>query len=254
MTARAGRGGFERRGPPGTLTFPGFSGGNFFRPDRIEVSGQTHVVPHTDPTRAAPVSGPPATDRELVAGAVDGDRAAFALLVERHQGRILALLERLTGCHEQARDLAQETFVSAFRKLSSFAHRSEFSTWLYRIACNHAAAVLRKRRRPATVDAALPGGGLCGALEPAATGPGVSARLEQAELSARLSAALGRLDDRYREVVVLADMHDASYEEVAAALDIPLGTVRSRLHRGRLELRRLLADWIAHEEHDERRA
>ena len=212
------------------------------------------MVPNTDPTRRAPVRGSPATDRDLVAAAVGGDRAAFAVLVERHQGRIISLLERLTGCREQARDLAQETFVSAYRKLSSFAHRSEFSTWLYRIACNHAAAFLRKRRRPATVDAALPGGGLHGALEPATTAAPVSAGLEHAELSARLAAALERLDDRYREVVVLADMHDATYEEVAEVLDIPLGTVRSRLHRGRLELRRLLADWIAHEEHDERRA
>lgn len=213
-----------------------------------------HVVPHADQTRAAPVGGSLATDRELVVEAVDGDRAAFAILVERHQGRILSLLERLTGCREQARDLAQETFVSAYRKLSTFAHRSEFSTWLYRIACNHAAAFRRTRRRPATVDAALPDGGLRGRLEPEAAGPPVTARMEHAELSARLAAALGLLDDRYREVVVLADMHDASYEEIAAALDIPLGTVRSRLHRGRLELRRLLAEWIAREEHDEPRA
>jgi RNA polymerase sigma-70 factor (ECF subfamily) len=211
------------------------------------------VVPNTDPTRQAPVRGSPTTDRDLVAAAVGGDRAAFAVLVERHQGRIISLLERLTGCREQARDLAQETFVSAYRKLSSFAHRSEFSTWLYRIACNHAAAFLRKRRRPALVDAALPGGGLHGVLEPATTAAPVSAGLEHAELSARLAAALERLDDRYREVVVLADMHDATYEEVAEVLDIPLGTVRSRLHRGRLELRRLLADWIRNEDRDERR-
>lgn len=211
------------------------------------------MVPNTDPTRQAPVRGSPATDRDLVAAAVGGDRAAFAVLVERHQGRIISLLERLTGCREQARDLAQETFVSAYRKLSSFAHRSEFSTWLYRIACNHAAAFLRKRRRPALVDAALPGGGLHGVLEPATTAAPVSAGLEHAELSARLAAALERLDDRYREVVVLADMHDATYEEVAEVLDIPLGTVRSRLHRGRLELRRLLADWIRNEDRDERR-
>ncbi len=211
------------------------------------------MVPNTDPTRQAPVRGSPTTDRDLVAAAVGGDRAAFAVLVERHQGRIISLLERLTGCREQARDLAQETFVSAYRKLSSFAHRSEFSTWLYRIACNHAAAFLRKRRRPALVDAALPGGGLHGVLEPATTAAPVSAGLEHAELSARLAAALERLDDRYREVVVLADMHDATYEEVAEVLDIPLGTVRSRLHRGRLELRRLLADWIRNEDRDERR-
>ena len=180
----------------------------------------------------------PDADAALVAAATAGDRQAFAALVERHQGRILALLERLTGCHEQARDLAQETFVSAYRKLSSFAGQSAFSTWLYRIACNHAAAAGR-RRRPVAAPIGADGGAT---PEPAARLADVSARLEHAELARQVARALGRLDDRYREVVVLADMQEASYEEISAVLDIPLGTVRSRLHRGRLELRRLLAN------------
>lgn len=196
-------------------------------------SGRSHVGSQPSP------SFPPGPDADaaLVAAATAGDRRAFAALVERHQGRILALLERLTGCHEQARDLAQETFVSAYRKLSSFAGKSAFSTWLYRIACNHAAAAGR-RRRP--LAAAIGGDG--GPPEPAARLADVSARLEQQELARQVASALDRLDDRYREVVVLADMQDTSYEEISAVLDIPLGTVRSRLHRGRLELRRLLAN------------
>lgn len=176
-------------------------------------------------------------DAALVAAAVAGDRQAFAALVERHQGRILALLERLTGCHEQARDLAQETFVAAYRKLSSFAGRSAFSTWLYRIACNHASAAGR-RRRP--VVALIGDDGA--AIEPVAGLADVSARLEQEDLARRVAAALDRLDGRYREVVVLSDMQGLSYEEISEALDIPPGTVRSRLHRGRLELRRLLTN------------
>ena len=193
------------------------------------------------PSQSQPSSAPTgaAGDAALVAAAVTGDRQAFAALVERHQARVLALLERLTGCREQARDLAQETFVSAYRKLATFEQRSAFSTWLHRIACNHAAAAGRRRRPVASLDAPPAAGRP--ALAPAAKLADVSARLEQEELARQVAAVLQRLDGRYREVVVLSDMQGASYEEIAATLDIPLGTVRSRLHRGRLELRRLLA-------------
>ena len=190
------------------------------------------------PSQSQPPPVPPGADDDaaLVAAAVAGDRQAFAALVERHQARILALLERLTGCREQARDLAQETFVSAYRKLATFEHRSGFATWLYRIGCNHAAAAGRRRR-----PVAAPGGDVRAAIEPVARLAPVSAGLEHEELARQVAAALARLDARYREVVVLADMQEAGYEEIAEALDIPVGTVRSRLHRGRLELRRLLA-------------
>ncbi len=192
------------------------------------------------PSSPSAVPSGPDGDAALVAAATAGDRQAFAALVERHQGRILAMLERLTGCHEQARDLAQETFVSAYRNLSSFAGRSGFSTWLYRIACNHAAAAGR-RRRPVAAPIGADGGT---APEPVARLADVSARLEQQDLARQVAAALARLGDRYREVVVLADMQGTSYEEISEVLDIPLGTVRSRLHRGRLELRRLLANHV----------
>ncbi len=193
--------------------------------------------PSHSPSVAVPAGAK--DDAALVAAAVAGERQAFAALVERHQTRVLALLERLTGCHEQARDLAQETFVSAYRKLASFEHRSAFSTWLHRIACNHAAAAGRRRRPVASLDAPPAPGRP--AVAPVARVADVSARLEHEDLARQIAAALGRLDGRYREVVVLCDMQGAGYEEIAATLDIPLGTVRSRLHRGRLELRRLLA-------------
>jgi RNA polymerase sigma-70 factor, ECF subfamily len=179
-------------------------------------------------------------DRALVERAVGGDRAAFATLVERHHGRIIALLERLCGCADQARDLAQETFISAFRHLSGFRHESRFSTWLHSIACNHAAAAARRRRPTVSLDATSPDG-TTRIPEPAARMADVAAGLEQAELRSRVTAALARLDERYRQVVVLSDMQGSTYEEIAQALGIPIGTVRSRLHRGRLELRSLLA-------------
>lgn len=182
----------------------------------------------------------PEAELGLVARAVAGDDQAFRSLVERYQGRIVALLHRLCGCPEQALDLAQETFLSAYRHLGSFRHDSRFSTWLHSIAVNQARSAARRRRPTASLDA-VASDGRRQIPEPVAVGPTVSAGLEREDLARRIAAALARLDDRYREVVVLADMHDSSYEEIAAALAIPLGTVRSRLHRGRMELRAILA-------------
>jgi RNA polymerase sigma-70 factor (ECF subfamily) len=179
-------------------------------------------------------------DGPLVAGAVTGDAEAFRTLVERHQRRILALLQRLCGCPEQALDLAQETFLAAHRHLASFRQESRFSTWLHAIAVNQARAAARRHRPVAALEAAGPEG-RSQAAEPEAAGPAVSAGLEREELAARISRGLDRLDERFREVVVLADMQDASYEQIAEILEIPIGTVRSRLHRGRTELRSILA-------------
>lgn len=186
------------------------------------------------------MADPTAADGPLVARAAAGDADAFRTLVERHERRIVALLHRLCGCPERALDLAQETFLSAHRHLGSFRHQSRFSTWLHAIAVNHARAAGRRRRPVASLDA-VAGDGRPVIAEPAADLPPVSVGLERADLARRIAAALERLDARYREVVVLADMQDASYEEIAETLDIPVGTVRSRLHRGRTELRALLA-------------
>jgi len=180
-------------------------------------------------------------DGALVARAVAGDAEAFRGLVERHQHRIVALLRRLSGCPEQAIDLAQETFLAAHRHLASFRQESRFSTWLHAIAVNQARAAARRRRPVASLDA-VGTDGRSRLAEPAAPEVSVSAGLEREELARRIGRALDRLDDRFREVVVLADMQDASYEEIAATLEIPIGTVRSRLHRGRVELRMILAE------------
>ena len=180
---------------------------------------------------------------EAVAEAVAGSRTAFAWLVSRYQRPIHALLERLCGRPETARDLAQETFVSAFQHLATFEHRSEFFTWLYRIACNHAFAARRRRKPVVSFSGAQVGfnsNSPASLPDPVATGTDVSARLQQQELQQQLSAALNQIDQRFREVVVLCDMQGLSYEEIAGILKIPLGTVRSRLHRGRSVLRQLV--------------
>lgn len=174
-------------------------------------------------------------DSEIIERVLAGDSAAYAGLVERYQPQILRLLQRLVGCRDTAQDLAQEAFLSAFRGLKSFQQKSSFSTWLHRIACNKAASAARRRRT-------LP---LAPSAEPAATGGDVAAGLEQSDRRQAVEAALAELDPRFRAVVVLADMEDASYESISGILDIPIGTVRSRLHRARLELRQRLRPLLA---------
>ena len=202
---------------------------------------QTDKTDHTDMTDLtdAKMSDATGADAGLVARAVAGDAGAFRLLVERYQPRIIAVLERLSGCPEQALDLAQETFLSAHRHLNSFRHESRFSTWLHAIAINHARAAHRRHRSVASLDA-MTADGRPRIAEPAASELSVSAGLEREDLARQIATGLEQLDARYREVVVLADMQDATYEEIAETLDIPLGTVRSRLHRGRTELRAIL--------------
>ena len=174
------------------------------------------------------------------------DAAAFEQLVAERTGDIYGLLFRLTGDAEEARDLAQETFLRAFQAIGKFRGDADLKTWLYRIAINQARnrwRWWRRRRREATVslDATI------GEREQT-----VATHLEDANASdpeqetlarerqSQLREALQGLRSAYREAVVLRDIEGLTYEEIAATLQINIGTVKSRLARGRLELRRKL--------------
>ena len=175
-----------------------------------------------------------------------GDAAAFEQLVADRTGDIYALLFRLSGDAEEARDLAQETFLRAFQAIQKFRGDADLKTWLYRIAINQARnrwRWWRRRRRDATVSLDAPFG------EREQT---VAMRLEDTnahdpeqetlarERERQLREALQGLRTAYREAVVLRDIEGLTYEEIAATLQINIGTVKSRLARGRLELRRKL--------------
>lgn len=176
-----------------------------------------------------------------------GDALAFNRLVEERHGDIYALLYRLTEDPEEARDLTQETFLQAFRHLANFRGDADLRTWLYRIAVNQARNRWRwwkRRRRDRTVSLDAPvsddidaplSAGLAGdeGLDPER-----QALARERELA--LHAALKSLSRPYREVIVLRDIEGLSYEEVASTLDLNVGTVKSRLNRGRSELRRRL--------------
>jgi RNA polymerase sigma-70 factor (ECF subfamily) len=165
-------------------------------------------------------------DAPLVARARRGDRWAFEQLVDRHQHRLFTLAARTLGSVDDAADAVQEAFIRAWLGLPRFRGGSLFSTWLYRIALN-AAHDQRAKRRAEPFDESR---------EPADPKDAFLA----SELSSDLQQALEQLDDEYRVAVVLYDVLGCSYGEIAELTDVPEGTVKSRIFRGRSRLAELL--------------
>ncbi len=174
-------------------------------------------------------------DRWLIQAVRSGQTDAFGVLVRRYQDRLYPTLLRLTGSPDDALDLLQEAFLRSYEKLDRFQGSSSFYTWVYRIAVNLALSDRRKRRVARRVLAA-PGTEAPEAVaDPDRTDPGAPA--EQAERDAMVQRTLDGLDPKYRAVLVMADMDELRYEQIAEILGVPVGTVRSRLHRARSELR-----------------
>jgi RNA polymerase sigma-70 factor (ECF subfamily) len=182
-------------------------------------------------------------DKCLIEACRAGNTEAIGILVSRYQDRLFPTVFRLTGCAEEAHDLLQDAFLRAFEKLDRFQGESSFYTWVYRIAVNLALSG-RRRRRPIL---RLSHDGGAGSLDPpydsAESDP--SAPLERAERERLIQDALNSLAPDHRAVVVMKEFDGLHYEEIGAMLGIPVGTVRSRLHRARCELRdrlRVLVD------------
>ncbi|HXF58015.1 MAG TPA: sigma-70 family RNA polymerase sigma factor [Actinomycetota bacterium] len=171
----------------------------------------------------------PSSDQELVRRFQEGDEAAFVELMRRHERRVYNVAYRMLGRAEDALDATQEAFLHCLRHLPSFRGESAFSTWLYRIAVNACYDLLR-RRGPATSLNAQP-------AEP----PPAPDHAEQVSLAADLERALATLPTDFRAVIVLHELQDLPVEHVAEVLGLPPGTVKSRLHRGRVALARALA-------------
>jgi RNA polymerase sigma-70 factor, ECF subfamily len=181
----------------------------------------------------------PARDRELVALCRGGDPAAFARLVALHEGMVFNLAARLLGDGEEARDVAQEVFLQVYRQLGRFEGRSTLRTWIYRIVVNHCHNRRRfwqrrgrDKEQPLDEGLALAGTARGGAY---ADSPYEQARRQ--ERAARVQQALLRLSFEQRSVLVLREMEGLSCEDVALALGVPEGTVKSRLSRAREALR-----------------
>jgi RNA polymerase sigma-70 factor (ECF subfamily) len=192
------------------------------------------------------VEARPTVEDQFIERLKRSDPAAFEKLVNERSGEIYGLLYRLTENTEEARDLTQETFLRAFQSIGQFRGESDLRTWIYRIAINQARnrwRWWRRRHRDSTVsiDAADAAGNsaLMAQLRSGnSSNPEHGALAHERERALR--KALSGLRRVYREAVVLRDIEGFAYEEIAVALDISVGTVKSRLARGRQELRRKL--------------
>ncbi len=189
-------------------------------------------------------------DAALVARTRKGDMQAFAALVAKYQDRVFNMVYRMCQRREDAEELSQETFLKALEKISQFRGQSRFYTWVFRIAVN---LVISHRRRSGRVRFQSLGGpeelGATQAVEMAAVAkrgnPGPQAAAMSAETQARVTAALEELDDKMRLVVILRDVEDMNYGEISDVLGVPIGTVKSQLHRARCALKDKLADLVS---------
>lgn len=172
-------------------------------------------------------------DAQLIDEVLAGDSKSFELIVRRYQDRLFNTIFHVVGSREEAEDVVQEAFVQAYLKLKTFKHNSAFYTWLYRIAFNTAISHRRKRRPEVSVEAARE---LLGE-EPVDAREDASDRLIRDERSAQVHRALAELSDEHRAILVLREMEGLCYERISEVLDLPVGTVRSRLHRARLQMR-----------------
>jgi RNA polymerase sigma-70 factor, ECF subfamily len=177
-------------------------------------------------------------DAECVKRVQRGDTESFEILVRRHQKATFNLIYRLLGDYDDAAEVAQEVFLSAYKSIHQFRGEAHFSTWLYRIAFNHA-STRRKSLNSKLQHIGLDGTEVLadGALDPAASA-------ERKEIQWCVQRALNSLDPGDAQIILLRDLQDLPYEDIAETLDVPVGTVKSRLHRARQALKASLAPYF----------
>jgi RNA polymerase sigma-70 factor (ECF subfamily) len=188
-----------------------------------------------------PPAGPPSpadTDLMLVERTVAGDQKAYELLVLKYQRRIERLIGRMVRDTNQIEDIAQETFIRAYRALSQFRGEAQFYTWLYRIAVNTAKkALVDMKRDPVVFESSLRGGDdddeTSGAENELTTSETPETVLAAKEIAATVNSAMEALPDELRQAVTLREIEGLSYEEIAEVMNCPIGTVRSRIFRAR---------------------
>jgi RNA polymerase sigma-70 factor (ECF subfamily) len=188
--------------------------------------------------------GPDASDLSLVRRVQRGERGAYDLLVLKYQHKVVKLVMRYLGDAADAEDVAQEAFIKAYRALPQFRGDSAFYTWLYRIAINTAKNALAARNRnPVTYDLDVQGNDeaaeMIGKLKDPETPEGLALTEEIRNI---VNAAIGELPEDLRTAIVLRELEGMSYEEIASAMDCPVGTVRSRIFRAREAIDRKLRE------------
>ncbi len=180
-------------------------------------------------------------EKELTARARAGDEAAFAALMEANQGRVYNLILRMTGSREDALELSQEAFLNAWRGLKNFHGESSFSTWVYRLASNVCIDFLRREKRRRSISMTV---SLDDEEEHQAELPDERSSPERAyergETRDAVRKALEELSEEHRQVLIMRELQGMSYAEIGEILDVEIGTVKSRISRARLALRKIL--------------
>ena len=184
------------------------------------------------------------TDQQLIDQTLAGNTDAFGGLVGRHQDRLFNSIVHLMRNESDAQDVVQDAFLLALTKLDSFKGNSQFYTWLFRIARNSAISRLRKKRPKVSLDSPSVGGHADDVMPLELPGKvaAPSDEMERQERAQGLMDALGRLSPEHREILVLREMDGLDYETIGEMLELAVGTVRSRLHRARSQLREFLND------------
>lgn len=177
-------------------------------------------------------------DQQAIDQVLAGEPAAFAVLVEKYQKRLLGLLYHACGDRQLAEDIGQEAFARAYRKLALYSGQAQFFTWLSRIAMNLLSSNFRKKR----IENQHAREGFNVAIDTAGETQLPGENMEKREVQHYVQQAIAMLDEQRRIVLLLRDFDGMDYEAIAESLDIPVGTVRSRLHRARMELKELLQE------------
>lgn len=177
-----------------------------------------------------------ATDQNLVEETLAGSQAAFQLLVERYQTRIFALIRHYTKNPVEIEDFAQETFLKAYTRLSTFEHQSSFYTWIYRIAVNTVLDAMKRRGRSPVTAVEDPELSAIGSSQPGRI-VAPDAQIQRDEISRITHEVLETLPEIFRTVLVLREFEEMAYQDIADLLGISIGTVESRLFRARAKFK-----------------
>lgn len=191
------------------------------------------------------IEPPKLSDAEVVAAVLKGDQELYGELVQRYQGRLVNYLYRLLRSVQEAEDLAQEVFFKLYQALDRYDPKYKFSTWLFRVAQNAAIDRIRKRRlQLVSMDRTGDSHSDMGTWEFASSDPDPYADLRNLERGEAIQTAIDRLPWDYRELIVLRHFGELSYDEIAKLKDMPLGTVKNKLFRGRQMMKEQLRDFL----------
>jgi RNA polymerase sigma factor (sigma-70 family) len=173
-------------------------------------------------------------DKALIAAAISGEQDAYKRLMKKYSGGIAHLVTRMIGNQEDVEDLTQEAFIKAFNSLATFNEEFAFSTWLYKIASNNCIDYMRKRRlRTMSIDRPGPGAESDQQYEIPDSSNIPDQHIQQSQQTQAIQKAIDNLPDKYRTVIIMRHQEERSYDEIAVALGLPIGTVKAHIFRAR---------------------